>query len=292
MKHLTLNLRLFDGEPAAQAEVAQNGTQAETAVENTPKETETKVVVNTVEARKAEFEKLIKGEYKDLYNDRVKTAINQRFKQTKTLEEQVNSFSPVLDMLASKYGVDARDVKALAKAIEEDDSYYADEAMKKGLTVEQLKQIKKLERENANLKRAADELEKQKNAELVYAKWLDESEKLRAKYPNFDLKAECENPETGQRFVELLESRIDVETAYKVVHMDDIMGGAMQYTAQQVQQKVVNDIKARGLRPDENGTSGSAPAVATKKDPSKLSDKELDEISRRVRQGDIITFRD
>lgn len=54
----------------------------------------------------------------------------------------------------------------------------------------------------------------------------------------------------------LLRSGVDARTAYEVVHKDEIIGGAMQYTAQRVQEKVVNDIRARGMRPPENGGSG------------------------------------
>ena len=45
------------------------------------------------------------------------------------------------------------DAAALTKAIEEDDSFFEDEALERGIPVEQLKEIRKMERENADLKR-------------------------------------------------------------------------------------------------------------------------------------------
>ena len=85
--------------------------------------------------RNAEFEKLIKGEYKDLYDARVQDTIQKRLKSTKETVDKYNELAPTLDMLARKYGIsDASDIKALNKAIEEDDSYYEDEALEKGIT--------------------------------------------------------------------------------------------------------------------------------------------------------------
>lgn len=116
--------------------------------------------------RNAEFEKLIKGEYKDLYDARVQDTIQKRLKSSKETVDKYNELAPTLEMLARKYGIsDASDIKALNKAIEEDDSYYEDEALEKGITVEQLKSIRKMERENAELKRQMKERANQEQAE-------------------------------------------------------------------------------------------------------------------------------
>lgn len=308
-----LNLHLFDGEAAAAeapaAETAkaeknslanvQYGKQTEepakpaTQEGSAKKEPETRVTSDTEEARKAEFEKFIKGDYKDLFDARVKQNIDARFKETETLRNkaaQVDALSPVLDMLSSKYGVESGNTEALAKAIQEDDGYYEEEALRKGLSVEQLKQMKKLERENAEFKRVAQEQQRKQNADRIFAQWAQQSESLKQVYPTFDLQSECSSAEYGSRFLGLLKSGIDVKTAYEVIHKDDIIGGAMQYTAQKVQQKTVNDIKARGMRPSENGGSGNAPSVIRKADPSKLTNKDLAEISKRVRAGERIEF--
>ena len=92
--------------------------------------------------RNAEFEKLIKGEYKDLYDARVKDTVQKRLKSTKETVDKYNSLSPMLETLGKKYGVDFNDADALIKAIEEDDSFYEQEALEKGITVEALKEIR------------------------------------------------------------------------------------------------------------------------------------------------------
>ena len=102
--------------------------------------------------RNAEFEKLIKGEYKDLYDARMQETIRSRLKGTKETVDKYNALTPTLELLAQKYGVDVNNIEALNKAIQDDDSYFEEEALEKGLTVEQLKEIKAMKRENEELK--------------------------------------------------------------------------------------------------------------------------------------------
>lgn len=301
-----MDLHLFEGDggatPGGEAAPAAGGKEApanvvygKQAQEEAPREAaqpdaqekahEATPAVD-VEARKAEFERLIKGEYKDLFHERTQKIIDARFKQTKALEAQAEALKPMLGMLADKYGVSGDDVEGLVKAIEEDDSYYEEEAMNKGLTVEQLKHMKRLERENAEFRRVAEERERRANAERTLAAWHDQAEKCGKAYPNFSLQAEISNPETGGRFLSLLKSGVDVQTAFEVIHKDDVIGGAMQYTAQAIQQKTVNDIRARGMRPAENGGSGTAAAVINKPDPSTWTREERDRAARiALREG-------
>ena len=121
-------------------------------------------------------------------------------------------------------------LKKLVEAIEEDDSYYEEEALRRGVSVEQLKSMKKLERDNESMRRALEDQQRRENAERVYAGWVKQAEELKTIYPAFDLQEECRN----EQFVGLLQNNVDVRTAYEVIHRDEILGGAMQYTAEQV----------------------------------------------------------
>ena len=249
--------------------------------------TEQPAEVQTPESRQAAFEAMIKGEYREEFSRRTQQIIDQRFAQTKQMEERETALRPVLDLLASKYGVDATDAKALAQAIEQDDSYYEDEAMQKGLTVQQLKEFKRLERENAEFTRARQERERQENAQRIYGEWHQQAEDTKQFYPGFDLREEINGP-NGQRFMRLLQAGVDVRAAYEVLHKDEIIGGAMRTTAQRVAEKTVNDIRARGMRPAENGSGGGAPGQIVKNDPSKFTRADREEIARRARRGERI----
>ena len=239
----------------------------------------------SAEERAAKFEALIKGEYKDLYDARMQDTIQKRLKGTKDTVDKYNALAPTLETLAKKYGVDPTDIEALNHAIDEDNTFFEDEALEKGISVEQLKEIRKIERENADLKKQMREQSVRENADRIYAGWLEQSDALKQIYPNFDLDAEIKNP----RFVDLLKNNVDVRTAYEVLHKDDIIRGAMQFTADTVQKKLANNIIAGGNRPAENGIGQTSPAVV-KNDVSQLSRADREEIIRRVARGEKIRF--
>lgn len=235
--------------------------------------------------RNAEFEKLIKGEYKDLYDARMQDTIQKRLKSTKETVDKFNALTPTLEMLASKYGVDANDIEALNAAIQEDDAYYEQEALEKGITVQQLKEIRRMERENAELRQQMQEQETRENANRLYSQWMQQEQEIKGVYPSFNLEAEMQNPQ----FVNLLRSNIDMRTAYEVIHKDDIIHGAMQFTAKTIEQKVTNKIMANGARPAEGGM-GTQSAAVVKSDVSQLSKADRAEIIRRVARGEKISF--
>ena len=243
------------------------------------------VTTETVD-RKAEFKKLIEGEYKQEYGESVQDIVQKRLKNTKEKSDKLDSLMPTLEMLSKKYGVDASDIEALNKAIQEDDSYYEEEAMEKGITVSQLKEIRRMERENADLKRQMEEQSVKENASKLYASWMSQAEQLKSVYPSFDLETEMRNP----KFVDLLRvPSIDVRTAYEVLHKDEIIPAAMQFTAQTVERKLANKIMANGARPAENGMNSQSAAVV-KSDVSQLSKADRQEIARRVARGEKIRF--
>lgn len=295
MKHtilfpMILNLQLFgEGTGGGDGGTGAGGATGATATvavsqtgENTP---DAGVETIAPEDRKAKFEALIKGEYKDLYDERVQDTIQKRFKGQKDNEATIKSFEPILEMLSKKYGEDASNIEALTKAIQDDDSYYEEEALEKGITVQQLKEIRKMERENAELKRQMEEQNRKENANKLYAQWMEQEQQTKAVYPNFSLRAEMQNP----KFVDLLRSNIDVKTAFEVIHKDEIIPAAMQYTAKQVEQKITNKIIANGARPVENGNSSQGASI-TKSDVSTLTKAERAAINRRVANGEKITF--
>ena len=113
-----LNLRLFDGEGTGAGGAAPNGgdgaygassakdkasggsapkvlygRQREAEPPSTSeipktKEPDVSVTTDAEEARRAEFERLIKGDYKDLFDERVQRNINARFKEMDRSEER------------------------------------------------------------------------------------------------------------------------------------------------------------------------------------------------------------
>ena len=245
-------------------------------------------VQKTTEAQtdlNAEFEKLIKGQYKEQYDSRVQDTIRNRLKGTKETVDKYNALTPTLEILANKYGVDATDIEALNKAIQEDDAFFEEEALKRGMSVQDYKAIRKMERENAELKRQMQDQQNKEKADKLYAQWMQEEQEAKKVYPSFNMQAEMQNPE----FVKLLRSNVNVRTAYEVLHKDEIIPAAMQFTAKTVESKLAKKIAANGSRPAENGMSSQASSVV-KSDVSQLTKMDIAEISRRVARGEKISF--
>lgn len=239
------------------------------------------------EDRNAKFEALIKGEFKDLYDARMQDTIQKRLKGQKETVDKYNALAPTLETLAKKYGVDPADIEALNKAIEEDDSYYEEEALEKNMSVQQLKELKKMERENAQLR--AQFQEQDRRDEFIRKVTIAEQQAKVAKqtYPSLDLRHELNN---NPDFYDLVMNRgIDVGNAYLITHKDDIIPAAMQFTAKTVEQKLTNKVIANGARPVENGNSSQSASVV-KSDVSQLSKADRAEIIRRVQRGEKIKF--
>ena len=235
--------------------------------------------------RNAQFEALIKGEYKDLYDQRVQDTIQKRLKSNEATVQKYNALAPVLELLSGKYGVKADDVEALSKAIEEDETFYEDEAIERGITVEQVKEIRKIQRENAALKAQMEQEQTQQKADALYAAWMQQSETVKQIYPSFDLQSELEN----EQFRALLKSNVPIQTAFEVIHKDEILPAAMSVTAAKIQEKTANSIRSGQRRPAE-GAMGARAAVETKSDVSQLTRADRAEINRRVARGEKIRF--
>lgn len=292
-KYTNLNLRIFDGEgggaPAAEGTAGQSMPGSQTAEQQNigePVQPEGQPQLTREEA----FDQFIKDN-KDLFGAAVERSFKGRMKgvnaRLNQAEQKVNAFAPLMDALSARYGTE--DVNSLVQAIQADDSYLETEALERGLSVDQLKHIKGIERENAALKKIEAEFKRQRAVEETRNRLVAQSDECRNVFPNFDFGKEYEHPETGERFQNLINAGIDVTTAYKVIHQDELMSGAIQYAAQSAQQKMLNDIQARGMRPTENGSSGNA-AARTKIDPSKFTNDDIDEISRKVRNGARVVF--
>ena len=264
-------------------EAAEEPAQTEAAAQNT--QTETVVTSDALEAKQKAFDDLIKGEYKDIYTQRTQEMINRRFKETKGLQDQVSKSQPVIDMLMSKYKVENNDLDALTKAIENDDAYWSEAADEAGMSVSQYKEFQKLQRENKELMEEQRQREGEARANAQVQAWYQQGEALKQTFPNFNLETESQNPE----FIRLLQSGLPVEHAYKVIHMDEIVTDAMRTTAAAAEKRVVQNVRAKGSRPPENGTIAQS-AFTIKDDVSKLTKEDRAEAVRRARMGESIVF--
>lgn len=235
--------------------------------------------------KKSAFEAMIKGDFKTEFDQRVQGIINERFREMKTLQEQYEKVKPTLEWIASRYGIDPADVQALEQTIGAQSPASELETLDNGLTPEQQQELDALQQEQRERQLLKEQEERIDRANQIYQDWMQQAEILPQIYPQFVLEAEMENPV----FAGLVRNGIDLRTAYEVVHKDDILGGAMQYTAQTVAQKLSSNVQARARRPMENGASGQG---ASRKgiDVNLLTKDEIQDIIWRVGKGETITF--
>lgn len=228
----------------------------------------------------AEFEDLIRGKYKQQYEDRLRATLHKRLKGSRETVERYNALTPALSLLAQYYGVDPNDAASLSRAVEADDSFYAREAQRRGMEVRDFRTVRALEQENAALRQSREQGLMLRHADRQYAQWERQAVEARNRFPDFDMNREARNP----MFRNLLHAGVDVATAYAALHSEDLMAA----NARELEQKLVNKFLASS-RPGENGT-GSASTAVTRTDVASMTRSEREAIRKRAAKGERIRF--
>lgn len=241
----------------------------------------------------ADFNRMINGEYRSEYQAALESVLSKRLKSSnKKLaksEEFRAQLAPLLERLAIKYSIeDSSDIGAIIAAAEQDNSYYEEYAKGRGVDIEGAKQLIEAKRiTDENERRIAEE---QREAEFagMFEGWLRQADEVKQKYPAFDFEYESLNDETGEEFRRLLNSGIDVESAYTVIHKNEIMGGAMQYAYQRAKQDMADARTNRLNRPNENGVSSNH-SSAIIDDMAKLTPVQRQKIKAAVSRGERVS---
>ena len=171
----------------------------------------------------SEFEQLIKGKYKQQYDQRVQETLRKRLKNAKDAEDTLNG-------LAQKYGITVEEIANLAKP-----------------------------------------------AQMPLD--IDEARRF---YPGLNMAQEMKNPQ----FKRLLESGVDVRTAFEVVHRDQIIPAAMQAAARAVERK----LTGAGVTRVAEGAMEKGSAAVVKTDVSAMTRQDRLDIIRRAAKGEKIRF--
>lgn len=308
-----INLRLFDGEGAGAAPAdagATGDTNGSPAAAGQGKSGDLSKVVygrspdapaaggkandgaaaaeGTLEARQQEFDELVNGKYKDIYTQRTQEMIDRRFAKAKTAEAQNEKLRALADTLSQAYGItdDDGDYSKLTEAINNDDNIWSIAADEAGMSTAQYREFMRYKMEAQRAQESQQELVRQQQSREKAEAWFQEAQSLRAKFPGFDLRAELADP----NFVAAISAPgMTLEMAYKAKHFDELMNGTIQAASAATEKRVTQNIRAKGARPAENGTSQRA-AATIKSDPSKLTLEDFEEISRRLARGEKIAF--
>lgn len=235
----------------------------------------------------AEFAELIGkgGRFEQIYGQHVANAVNQRFKNAENWQGKVNAYDDALTPLFAKYGLKVGDIEGMARAIANDDSLFSTAAELEGLTVDKYRENLRLKAEAEKGRTMLEEMQRQQKQREQFAIWDQQAAELTQVFPQFNIEYELQNAD----FVAALDRGYSVRDAFISVHMNDILNGSMNMTAQQTRQSMVENMQRKAARPAENGMRQSA-AVVRKSDPSKLTDADIDKIFGEVESGKKIRF--
>jgi hypothetical protein len=112
--------------------------------------------------------------------------------------------------------------------------------------------------------------------------WHRQAAQAREVYPDLDLAREVRNP----GFLQLLRRGLDVESAYTLIHRDQILTSAMRHAARVARQQLSSAIQSGATRPAENGIqTGTAVSV---QDVAHLTRSQRNDIRKRAARGERI----
>lgn len=198
------------------------------------------------------FDELIKGRCKKDFDARVQAILRARLRQGQTLTQDAK---PIIASLAEKYGMGTDPDKVDLKELH-------------------------------NRMTQPNDAEKEEKRRAGFARILAQTQKAKELYPSLDLNAELDNP----AFARLLAGNVPVQTAYEVIHKDEILRGGMAYAAKVAAQKVGAAVQSNLTRPQENGLNSYVGAEVNVSDPRFLTRQMRQELRKRVRRGEKIVW--
>lgn len=294
MHELLFDLQLFSdggadgsGADAAGANAEQiEGVTAADAAQQTGDAGEPAEEQDAAAQRKADYQKF-KADYKAEFDAEVQNIMRRRLSKAEKAQKEAEAYHEqaerIMRVLKVKHGID--DLDELADAVEADDSYLEDEAIRRGMDVEALRDVQRTKWENEQLRAQQQQTEEERQLQEQVRKWQQWEADAKAIYPGFDLETEMGNPQ----FAQLANAGVDFKTAYQVAHLNDSLAGAMQYGAQETQRRMQQANLANQNRPDENALQSGKP-MKPKIDIEGMTMQQLDDLIAQARRGKRITL--
>lgn len=262
----------------------QDAAVQETAQAQGGQEPKAETAQQDPKARAKAYHDMVRGEYRDLYDADVQKIVQQRLRGAKAAEESMGKIESALGVLKKAYGVE--DLDALSKAITDDDRFYEDEAMARGMDVQTYKELRQKDEAIARYRAEQEAARERAEQTQQVMQWRAEEAELKKTFPDFDLETEIDASQ-GELF-QMLKRGISLEHAYLALHMDDIVGSSLQGAMQRGAQLTMDAIRANGMRPAENG-AGNVPGRRQPVDMSKMTKDRMRDIERRLMRGEEIT---
>lgn len=242
---------------------------------------------------KSDLKALLKSdpELKAQYDQQMSSAIKRRFQDQEALTKSNEEYKRMAQLLVEAYPDAPQDGSAasMIQYLEGKNDLWAEAAAEQGMSVEAFKKMKSYERENAALLGEQRAQQEAMRRQQMFETWDAQIPEVEAKYPEFDVQAEANDPETGKSFTDLLGMGWSMLQAYEAIHVNDLMNRTAKAASQQAAASTAQQIRAAQGRPLENGASRQS-KIGNAVDPSKFTDEDFERINRKVAAGEHVTF--
>ena len=233
---------------------------------------------------KTSYADLIKSDdYKEEHKAYMEKTLGERFKKYKGIEENLDKHKALLDIVASKYGVNPEDenfLEVLHQKIDEDDSYYENYAMEHDISTEEARRIVTMERKVAQINAEKEKQEKEEQMRQHIMLVRQNAEKTKAQFPEFDIETAWQD-EKFRRICAATNG--DTTAAYMSCNYGRLLTNAVQMKAREIQAQTAQAVASNKARPIENGISSSAPSVV-QQDFSKMNLQQLRQFAEEQRR--------
>ena len=249
-----------------------------------------------------EFEKLIKGKFKNVYQNRVQSLVKDRLstkdKQISDMKKKENTGNQIFALIANKYNVQPDDLDGLLKAVTEDKDLFAEKALAAGVTTEEARNnFFTKQRTNAQ-EEELETLRREKAARELDTHLRTIAAETMKEFPNFNLEEEFQNPSfrTALDFIAQQKNEqnektgrndeiYDLTTAYKMAHFDELQKDLVKRSSSAAISAAAQSIQSGARRPTENAVKKSG-TTTQRKSVEDMSDAEFDAFYQKVRRGE------
>ena len=249
-----------------------------------------------------EFEKLIKGKFKNVYQNRVQSLVKDRLstkdKQISDMQKKENTGNQIFALIANKYNVQPDDLDGLLKAVTEDKDLFAEKALAAGVTTEEARNNFFTQQRTNAQEEELETLRREKAARELDTHLRTIAAETMKEFPNFNLEEEFQNPSfrTALDFIAQQKNEqnektgrndeiYDLTTAYKMAHFDELQKDLVKRSSSAAISAAAQSIQSGARRPTENAVKKSG-TTTQRKSVEDMSDAEFDAFYQKVRRGE------
>lgn len=249
-----------------------------------------------------EFEKLIKGKFKNVYQNRAQSLFKDRMstknKQISDMQKRESTGNQIFALIANKYNVQPDDLDGLLKAVTEDKDLFAEKALAAGVTTEEARNDFFNQQKTNAQEEELETLRREKAARELDTHLRSIAAETMKEFPNFNLEDEFQNPafRTALDFIAQQRNEqnektgrndeiYDLTTAYKMAHFDELQKDLVKRSSSAAISAAAQSIQSGARRPTENAVKKSG-TTTQRKNVDEMSDAEFEAFYEKVRRGE------